>query len=1033
MPEELNIIIIPHTHWDREWYQTFQQFRIRLVHTIDKLLDILDHDPDFSHFMLDGQTIVLDDYLEVRPEQEEHLKRYTRNGRILVGPWYLQPDEFLVSGESLVRNLQIGLQHAADFGEPMRVGYVPDTFGHIAQMPQILSGFGIDTAVFWRGVGSEAEKSEFYWAAPDGTKVLVAHLADAIGYSNARVMPLTPEEFVARIELLTAPLLKKATTNNLLLMNGSDHLEPQEGLPAVVATANEMLAHITPQEEKTLARYGHNDNMREYEHVHIQIGTLPQYIDAIRRQLTNTETGEMPLQVLSGEMRSSQYSHLLPSVLSTRMWIKQQNAATEHLLERWVEPLTAWAWKLGAPYPGGLVQLAWKYLLQNHPHDSICGCSIDQVHRENNVRFAQSQQIAESVIDQAISYIADATDTRAPFSTLHTGHEPLPLVVFNPAPGSRTEAVQAIVQLPGSLRNAVIVDEQGERMPYSIINRWRQELGSMAVPKETVAAALALQSMQLAGGSGSLIRLAQEMISNALGQSESTYAITRVHVETPQQHGLAHIEIMIAPRVRVTLNEQELYPAEQQILDLLKRDDIHTLEFSVVDQARETIDFLASNLPAYGLKTFWIYPRGLKEEEHPAAISNSLFAQQNSLENEFYRVEVNKEDGTLTITDKQNGAVFTGLNRFVDGGDVGDLYTYCPPAHDTLISQPVEPPKVELVSAGPVRATLRISGRWLIPSSCSANRAERSSRMTFCSIVSEISLVPGMRRIDMHTSVENKVKDHRLRVIFPVPYKVESVAAEGAFEVRTRPIVVPRPLDVTEWAEEPVNTFPQKRFIDISNGTIGLGVLNRGLPEYEVIDLSGGDGGGPLAGTSGEMAVALTLLRCVEWLSRGDLSTRRGHAGPMEHTPEAQCLGHHEFDYALVPHSGDWQAERALVLREAQDFNTPVRAAVTEQHEGQLPSTAAFLELEPPELVVSAIKRSNAGDGIIVRIYNPLTHAVEASLRPGFACTKAFVTNLQEQPQEQLFWTGQEGAGNQEAEVLYLGLRAGQILTLLFQ
>src|SRR5712692_8955278 len=209
MTEQLNIIIVPHTHWDREWYQTFQQFRMRLVTTIDKLLDILDRDPKFSYFTLDGQTIVLDDYLEVRPEQEERLRQHIQAGRILVGPWYLQPDEFLVSGESLVRNLQIGLRRDSEFGEPMHAGYLADCFGHIGQLPQILRGCGIDNTIFWRGVGSEAHKSEFYWAAPDGTSVLVIHLSSAQGYSNARVMPLTPAEFVTRVELLTASLLPK--------------------------------------------------------------------------------------------------------------------------------------------------------------------------------------------------------------------------------------------------------------------------------------------------------------------------------------------------------------------------------------------------------------------------------------------------------------------------------------------------------------------------------------------------------------------------------------------------------------------------------------------------------------------------------------------------------------------------------------------------------------------------------------------------------------------------------------------------------
>src|SRR5260370_27172320 len=159
--------------------------------------------------------------------------------------------------------------------------------------------------------------------------------------------------------------------------------------------------------------------------------------------------------------------------------------------------------------------------------------------------------------------------------------------------------------------------------------------------------------------------------------------------------------------------------------------------------------------------------------------------------------------------------------------------------------------------------------------------------MNTCPIIREISTTPGVRRIDIHTSMENMVKDHRLRVTFPVSYVVDNAAAAGTFEVRTRPIAAPRPADVSEWAEEPVNTFPQKRFIDVSNGTVGLGVLNRGLPEAEIVQ-----------DESGQDAAAVTLLRCVEWLSRGHLSTRRGHAGPIEYTPQAQGLHQHELDYA---------------------------------------------------------------------------------------------------------------------------------------
>src|SRR5437667_10875426 len=190
-------------------------------------------------------------------------------------------------------------------------------------------------------------------------------------------------------------------------MNDSDHLEPQDGLPETIEAANKILAHIKPDYEKILAHYArgeHNGRMKHIDSIHVRIGTLPQYIQAVQQQIELSPNAS--LQVLSGEMRSSQYSHLLPSVLSTRMWIKQENTATEHLLERWVEPLTFWAWKLGAPYPKGFVKLAWKYLLQNHPHDSICGCSIEQVSRENSARFAQSQQIGENLVTHAMQHLA---------------------------------------------------------------------------------------------------------------------------------------------------------------------------------------------------------------------------------------------------------------------------------------------------------------------------------------------------------------------------------------------------------------------------------------------------------------------------------------------------------------------------------------------------------------------------------------------------------------------------------------------------
>jgi alpha-mannosidase len=323
MAEQTQLLVVPHTHWDREWYQTFQQFRMRLVRAVDAVLEVLERDPSFRFFTLDGQTIVLEDYLAIRPENAERLRRLAREGRLLVGPWYLQPDEFLVGGESLIRNLQIGMRMAEPYGGAMPVGYVPDTFGHIAQLPQILRGFGLDNAVFWRGVGPEVECSEFRWAAPDGSEVLVIWLAHETGYSNAAMLPLDPEQMMARVGLVSSALKPRATSDVLLLMNGSDHLEPQAGLPAALEATNERL---------------------RAQGMHLLLGTLPQYIEVVRE-------GHGPLKTYRGEMRSSFHAHLLPGVYSTRMWLKQRNAACEALLTRWAEPATTWAWALGDDHP----------------------------------------------------------------------------------------------------------------------------------------------------------------------------------------------------------------------------------------------------------------------------------------------------------------------------------------------------------------------------------------------------------------------------------------------------------------------------------------------------------------------------------------------------------------------------------------------------------------------------------------------------------------------------------------------------------
>jgi len=358
--------IVPHTHWDREWHTPFQTFRLRLVDLLDGLLPQLEGDPSYAHFMLDGQMAVVDDYLAVRPEAEPRLRALATSGRVSMGPWYALPDEFLVSGETLVRNLQHGLSVAARFGGAMEVGYLPDMFGHVAQMPQILRQLGFEHAVVWRGVPGSMDRSGFWWSSPDGSTVRAEYLP--VGYGNGALVPDDAKALVRRIDefaeeqgdLLLGPIL---------WMNGTDHLLPQPWLGRVVAEANAL-----------------DDG---YE---LRICSLADH-------LADAPTEGLPSW--RGELRSGARANLLMGVASNRLDVKQAAARAERALERMAEPLSA---LLLPPehWPTTLLQQAWVEVLRNSAHDSICACSVDEVCDAVLHRFAESTQIAEGLADRAL-------------------------------------------------------------------------------------------------------------------------------------------------------------------------------------------------------------------------------------------------------------------------------------------------------------------------------------------------------------------------------------------------------------------------------------------------------------------------------------------------------------------------------------------------------------------------------------------------------------------------------------------------------
>ncbi|MEV5571828.1 alpha-mannosidase [Spirillospora sp. NPDC052269] len=363
------LVVVPHTHWDREWYLPFQRFRLRLVGLLDDVLERMDRDPRLR-FTLDGQMAAVDDYLEIRPERAELVGRLVRDGRLAVGPWQILMDEFLCSGETIVRNLELGLRRADDLGGAMRLGYLPDMFGHIAQMPQILRGFGIDRACVWRGVPERVTTHAFVWESPDGSRVRTEYLPG--GYGNAVHMFGDAGLVDHRAEEVAAWLREwRPEGGPSLAMYGSDHTAPAADLAEQVENAS-----------------------------------LPMRLATLGEFLTDASVDGLP--VVEGEMRSHARANILPGVFSVRIPLKAAMGAAERRVARYAEPLAAL--HLGDASADRFLELAWRKLIEVSCHDSVTGCGSDATAQQVAARMAEAEQLGHAVFDLVTGRLAAQVD-----------------------------------------------------------------------------------------------------------------------------------------------------------------------------------------------------------------------------------------------------------------------------------------------------------------------------------------------------------------------------------------------------------------------------------------------------------------------------------------------------------------------------------------------------------------------------------------------------------------------------------------------
>ena len=881
------VIIVPHTHWDREWYLPFQRFRYMLVELIDELLNTLKRQ-DFM-FMLDGQTVVLEDYFEVRPERKKELLQWIRQGKIAVGPWYILPDEWLVGGESLIRNLEYSHDLGTNLDIPlMQVAYLPDQFGHSSVIPQLIGDLtNLKTAVLWRGVPPDIMTVPFTWKSHPTSSMSILGVYLPGGYGNVARFPESYDGFVDKINESITELEPFSPLPLYLMMNGSDHLLPQPFI----------------QE--------HAEKMKQ-EGQDVTLGFLNHYVEALEKAVT--ESSYNP-PVYAGEFRSPARAPLLQDTYSTRMWIKLWNQRVEDTLLLKAEPVSAYLWHhLGHSYPTSFLETAWKWLLRNHPHDSICGCSIDQTHAEMKVRFSWAESIAESVIGGAIKTIeklASPSDKSCilAFTSGTSLETPVRIEFSQP----RERSVKGLQAPDGTIYSVQPVRSQEDVFLETTVGMTTARMGIGMLPS-------------------------RKLINFYINDFE--------HYDGDEP-GLLELRL-IADRQPV--GDFDMEDFKKQAHELIKSKLYKKIHLVAVRPSQSVYAAVVPLRP-------WAFTKLSPVDQVPKSASRDTFqASKNHVSNRFYSITFNK-DGTFTAVNTETGRRYEHLHAFEDFGDRGDVYTF----------GRVEPEKVNvknvkrfIVSNGLVMTEIRQTMMLEVFETLDDTREKRVGKVEI-PIESTFRFYRDTPRVEIRTKLTNTAKDHRLRICFDLPFISEFTRTATHLGCVMREADAERVPDASElertkstYPEMPSGIQPQKRFIRVEDekGGDAITVFNKGMPEVELVD---------------RKRIAVTLVRSVGWLSRSDYPERPIHAGPPEETQGAQEIGtDYEYHYGLLLHSaGD---PLYMSAEHGEAGSQEVIAIALDQVEPNASLLEPIIELSNPNVRISSLRVRNGS--VMVTMFN---------------------------------------------------------------
>jgi mannosylglycerate hydrolase len=870
---------ISNTHWDREWRFSMQRTRYMLVYMMDMLLDTLEKYPDFSSFHLDSQTIPILDYLEIRPEKEHTIRKMVQNKRLFIGPWFCLPDEFCVSGESIIRNLLLGHKIAAKFGGVSKSGYSPFSWGQISQMPQIYKGFGIDFTAFYRGINTlVAPKSEIIWQGPDGSRLVCSRLGKRprynVWYVIQRPVYWNQRNVSERVVNWDSGGAFKIIDSEGNFLDALYTHPPFNYHKENIAEFARQAIEEQNEDWSTPHRFwscGHDSScpdMREIQMIRDCNEALGDGIDVFhsnfmdfQQQVSRNIPENAP--VVKGEMRhyftEGSTSVLYGWIISARMDIKQDNFKTENHLTNLAEPLAVYASLLGADFPGGFLDEAYRWLLQNHGHDSIGGCSRDIISQDMLFRSRQTREIAACITETSLAKIAGSID----YSDL-IGREIVPILAYNPTDFARREVVKAYIQVPDAWQSEgiTITDSHGNNVDFQLC-----------------------------------------------GTESPFYQIVQSPNDTANMFRMKRYEALIDVR----------------------------------------------NVPANGYSSLFVKP--VKQQSRPRR--KTMLSGEHTMENEHLRVTINS-NGTLDLLYKNTQRLYKGLGYFRDSSEIGNPWEHKNVANEQVFTTLDQNARISLVSDGELEACFKAVIDWSLPAARTPDDKFRSEFFRPYVITNYYTLRKGCNYIEIRTELDNNVEDHYLQVCFPTGLNTDSVHAQGQFDVIERQIKLPDPaiFDEDIQTEQPMNNF-----VDISDGENGFALLNEGLKAYEAQD-------------NLQRNLNLTLLRCFPMricVTEEMIDYSRVDCG-------SQCLGRHSFRYAVMPHSGNWN--NGGVWEASETFVRPLRICqIAPSKYGTEPMNKSFIEIEPQGLHIIAVKRSEAGDGWVVRLFNRLDKSVSGRIR----------------------------------------------------